>query len=252
MSKNLGPQEFVYDRRGFTRKEKGIDVIKSILLVLFFSFFFYRSVWAMGILLPVGFFYYKKLLEDREEKRRREVSTQFQECLQSIATNLRAGYSIENAFLESIADMKLLFGENGFIVRELRLMKKGIKNNISLETLLLSFGDRSQVTAIKEFGELFLIAKRGGGNMIEIIGSTATLIQEKMEVDRQIDILLSAKKMEQNIMECIPFVIILYVGVTSRGFFDVLYHNPLGIVVMSVCLILYIISYMMAEKIMKI
>ena len=44
------------------------------------------------------------------------------------------------------------------------------------------------------------------------------------------------------------FLIILYVGISSPGFLDILYHNPLGTVIMSVCLLIYGVSFYMGKK----
>ena len=40
-------------------------------------------------------------------------------------------------------------------------------------------------------------------------------------------------------MSLMPAGIILYMRITSPGFLDVLYHNTAGIVLMTLCLIVY-------------
>ena len=56
----------------------------------------------------------------------------------------------------------------------------------------------------------------------------------------------------ERIMEIIPFAIIGYLGITSPGFLDILYHNITGAAVMTVCLCIYIVGFVFAERIMKI
>ena len=53
-------------------------------------------------------------------------------------------------------------------------------------------------------------------------------------------------------MNMVPFLIIFYIGSTSRGFFDVLYHNLIGVVIMTVCLGLYGIAYLLSKRIVEI
>ena len=50
----------------------------------------------------------------------------------------------------------------------------------------------------------------------------------------------------------IPFFILFYMDVTSKGYFDVLYHNLVGIIIMTVCLGIYIFAFFMSEKITEI
>ena len=65
-------------------------------------------------------------------------------------------------------------------------------------------------------------------------------------------VLISAKRFEQNIMSVIPFAIICYVGVASGGYFDPLYETSVGKIVMTVCLVIYVTAYMLGRKITEI
>ena len=121
-----------------------------------------------------------------------------------------------------------------------------------LETLLWQFAMESGTEEIREFAEVFAIAKRSGGRMSEILLRSAALIQDRIDVEKEIRILISAKKMEQTIMDIVPFAIIVYISVTSRGFFSVLYRSPGGIILMSVCLGIYLTAFIISEKIVDI
>ena len=105
---------------------------------------------------------------------------------------------------------------------------------------------------IRDFGEVFAIAKHSGGNMTDILSRTITLIQSRIEVETEIQVMLSAKKMEQHIMDLVPFFIIVYIQLSSPGFFDVLYHNMAGVLFMSICLVLYLSAFVLSEKILAI
>ena len=88
--------------------------------------------------------------------------------------------------------------------------------------------------------------------MTDILSRTITLIQSRIEVETEIQVMLSAKKMEQHIMDLVPFFIIVYIQLSSPGFFDVLYHNMAGILFMSICLVLYLSAFVLSEKILAI
>ena len=78
------------------------------------------------------------------------------------------------------------------------------------------------------------------------------MIEQKTETDKEIQLMVGARKMEQKIMNMVPFLIIFYIGTTSRGFFDVLYHNPVGVTVMTVCLLFYGAAYLVSKRIVEI
>lgn len=74
--------------------------------------------------------------------------------------------------------------------------------------------------------------------MIHIIQKTVNCISDKISVEEEIETLIAAKKMEEQIMMMMPYGILLYLRVTSIGYLDPLYHNPIGIFLMTIFLIL--------------
>ena len=76
------------------------------------------------------------------------------------------------------------------------------------------------------------------------------MIGQKIELQQEIAVMLSGKQMEQNIMKMMPFGILLYIGLTDQGYFDVLYHNWQGVALMTGCLAIYLLAYYIGERIM--
>lgn len=257
MWENLKPQalrgkgtdygDYIFDGREWI-----LYSVNGIFIVGVIAYFFYQSVWACLFLSPVFALFLKRKKKELAKKRREELNTQFKDAVLSVSANQKAGYSVENAFREAYQDMAMLYGRESHICKELSYITKGLDNNIVLEKLLYDFGVRSHVPDILQFSDVFLIAKRNGGNMTEILSETADTIEEKLAVDKEIQVLLSSKKMEQKIMNVIPFLIIFYISITSKGFFDVLYHNPIGILIMTVCLAVYLTAFAISGKIVAI
>ncbi len=226
--------------------------VQGLLISALFGMLFYDSALAALIISPVTlpWFVYQKRRQN--ERNRRIIGIQFKDLIASVLTSLKAGYSPENAFVEAEHDMELLYGKRSLICTHLRRLKKGISNNVTLEALLMKMGRDSGNQDILDFAEVFAVAKKSGGNMTEMIGRTINVISQKMDVEKEIDVLISAKRMEARIMNMVPFFIIFYIGLTSTGFFDPLYHNLFGIIFMTVCAGLYVTAYLMSERIVNI
>ena len=77
-------------------------------------------------------------------------------------------------------------------------------------------------------------------------------IGDKIETAKEIQTLIAAKKLEGRIMDIIPCFIILYIDLSSPGFFDVLYYTLFGRVIMTACLAVYLGAILLSEKIMSI
>ena len=186
------------------------------------------------------------------EKNNKILKNQFREMILSMATNLKVGYSPENAFLEAYVDLRNLYGTNSKIFYELEVIKKGLSVNRSFGSLLRDFEKECKVEEITEFVDIFCLAEKTGGNLVEIIDSTALLISQKIAIDEEIEVIISAGKMERKIMMIIPFLIILYIDLTNKGFFLPLYHNFIGVIIMSICLLVYLAAIKISGKIISI
>ena len=53
-------------------------------------------------------------------------------------------------------------------------------------------------------------------------------------------------------MLMVPFFMITFLRMSNPGYLDPLYKNAFGIIVMSVCLVVIIICYIISEKIVDI
>ena len=118
-----------------------------------------------------------------------------------------------------------------------------------MEKILLDISDRSGIEDIEDFANVFAAAKRSGGDFTRIIRKAAESIGDKMDVRREIKTAISSRRYETRIMEAVPFGIIVYLNLTSSGFLAALYHNITGYVIMTVCLCLYLIAFVIAERI---
>ena len=129
---------------------------------------------------------------------------------------------------------------------------RSISLNQPLELLLGDFSTRSGNMDIASFSEVFSFAKRSGGNFVTIIDATSRHMRVRHETEREIQVQIASRKMEQKVMNVIPLFILLYLKVTSMDFLNVLYGNVAGALFMTVCLAAYGGAIVLAEKIMTI
>lgn len=203
----------------------------------------------MCLFYPV---YWKRKKGKKIQEQQEILCQQFKDSIQCVAASLAAGYSIENAFREAYAEMRLQYGTSALMTEELRYINSLLSLNIPLEQLLSDFANRSGLEDVRSFCEVFVFAKRSGGDFIQIIHLTAARISEKNELLNAIQTEISGKRMEQKIMNLMPLFILFYVDLSFGGYLDGLYHNLFGIIVMTVCLAVYLAAYLLSEKIMSI
>lgn len=236
----------------FSKKELAACFALEGMFIGMIAYLFYDSILAFFLLMPIAAISLKKRKDLLCRRRKQKLEAEFRDAILSVSYNLQAGYSFENAFQEAYKEIVILYGDKSLMACELRLLLRKIANNEQLENALLNLAKRSGVQDIRDFADIFQIAKRGGGNMQAVIANTAELIGDKQAVRMEIDTIMSEKKLEQTIMRYIPFFIICYISITSKGYFEGLYHNIMGQAIMTAALIVYGLACRLSDKILSI
>ena len=238
------------------KKCSGRDIslwtFEGIIMLLVVSFLFYDSFLVALLLSPYLVMYLRRKALEKNSKERRQLVTQFKDGMVAVSFALNAGYSIENSFREAVKELMTLYGIQSAIVVCFEKMLRRIKNNENIEDVLSEFAIKTQIEDIMYFADVFGYAKRSGGDLISIIKNTASTIRDKIEVDAQIQTAISGKKMESAVMAVMPFGILGYMKLSSPEFIDTLYHNVIGVIFMSVCLVIIGCMNVVARRIVNI
>ena len=216
------------------------------------SYVFYRSLLSFFLLLPLAILYpiYKK--GELIRKRQRAMSLEFKDALTVFSSFLGAGYSVENALAKVGKELILLHGETSVMGAEFLAIAGRLRLNETPESLLFDLGERSGIDDISSFSQVFAAAKRSGGNLVEVIAHTAGVIRDKVQVQEEIHTMTAEKAFEQKVMNVVPVAIVLYIDLSSPGFFDIMYETGLGRMVMSGCLVVYVVAIVLAGKILSV
>lgn len=233
-------------------KDKILLIMKALCVVVILDYFFYKSWIALLCLVPVGILYFFKEVNELKTKFRHEGREQFKELLLLSSTNMRAGHSVENALLGSFEDLSKLYGKESFVCRLLKRMSHQKANKKSLESVFIRSGESVHIEEIVTFGQLYEIAYQRSGNLSAIMDKVAATIIENIETEKEIYISLCERQFEMKIMNLMPLMIMFYINLTNNGYFDRMYHNLLGVLVMSGCLVLYVLAYYAGYRIIRI
>ncbi len=241
-----------YWQQDITKLAYAGAILRGVLLLLAISYLFYGTFWCVFLLSPYLIRYIKSWKKQTISKKKQLFQQQFKDAIQSISAALNVGYSVENAVREAKKDLQLIYRDEDMILREFTYMVHQLDMNLPLEEVLQQFASRTEEEDVHTFVTVFAMAKRSGGDMISIIRNAVTRIGEKMDVKREIETTMAAKKLEFRIMSIIPFAMICYLKLSFSEFMSVLYGNPVGVVVMTISLAIYVASYEIGKKIVEI
>lgn len=235
-------------------KEYLFYAIIASVFFFFVGYLFYESIIAAAVIGAIGFLYpkiqKKKLLENRKEK----LKLQFKEAIASLSSSLAAGRSIENSFIEVVADLYLLYPDpNTLIIKEFEVINRRVENGETIESAIQDFSNRSDIEDVQNFAEVFITCKRTGGNLVEVIRRTSDIISEKIDIQQDVAVMVSQKKFESKIMSVAPLAMILLLKYTAKDYLAPMYEwSNNGPIIMTVCLGLLVFAYWIGQRIMDI
>ena len=172
--------------------------------------------------------------------------------LQILSGSLQSGLSLENAWKEVEKETLLLHQEQSRFYQEIRQMNRSVTYNVPVETLFLEVAHRLENEEMIRFAQIMEFGKHNGGNWKRIIEESVLRMLERHETQKEIEVKLAAKRMEQKVMNVVPLGMLLFLKVSSWEYVSVLYETMLGRIVMTICLMLYGAAWMLSERIMDI
>lgn len=216
------------------------------------AWIFYDSWW--GIFSVVFLYYPFKIIytENANADKKIKMQKDYKDMLQILITYMQTGYSLENAFLNTEKELANIVGTDNYLVLQLKHMNHRVHMNMPIEKSFEIMSQNIDIEESMEFSEIVSISKRLGGNYNKNIRTAAEKLEDKITLAQEIETMMAEKKYEMKVMIIMPVVIITYIKFASTDFVGGLYHNFMGIIIMTVCLIIYMLMILWANKIVSI
>ncbi len=233
-------------------KEIFIIIAQSMLISALLAVICYRSIWGMIIAVVIMPVWFKVRKAEFKRKRLKLLESQFREAMQSVSGALYAGYSLENAWRSAGGDLVVIYGEDALMVKEIEQMLYKLSVGKNFRQILQDFGDRCNLKDVQSFCRTMEFAIKSGGDMTQIIQTTVKKINDRYEVQRELDTVTAEKQLEFNIMMIIPIGIIVFITFASPGYLDPLYNTAQGKFIMTACIGVYAIAVFIAKRLVRI
>ncbi len=180
-------------------------------------------------------------------KRVKAITMQFRDMLDSLSNSFAAGKNTSMAFSDVYNDMAIAYGEKAIIVKEVGIIVNGLANNYTIEDLLKNMAERCGVGDMASFAETFGVCNRLGGNLKKIVGDSRDIINDKLEIEMEIQTMVSSNKNEINILCVIPLVIVLAMKLMGND--AITANTPSNVVVKFIAVGIFMVAYILGQKI---
>lgn len=231
-------------------KQKLFAVVVGFMIGFVASYIYFDSK-ILGIIMGLitGYKAINIYRNSLQKKRLKELRLQFRDLLESLSNSYTVGMTASRAFEAAYADMVLEHGADSYIAEEVQLIYTTHKNKGNeIKDILNDFANRSGIDDIRSFAGVFDISSELGGDVAKVIRESRDMINDKTEIELEIQTMVTGQKNQLNILAVMPVVM----SFLTRSFNTGDSGNALVIVIKVIALGLFIFAYWLGTKIVDI
>ncbi|GAB4240736.1 MAG: hypothetical protein OHK005_03160 [Candidatus Methylacidiphilales bacterium] len=230
----LRPSEFIIFRVG------------TILFIACVALILTRSL-LLGLLIAIPFlFLHKPVISFLKKRRINKFSLQLAEFLILIVNSLRAGQTfMQGCNVAAKESPDPIASEFRQVIKEVNL---GLAEPDALENLLT----RVPSEDLKIVVSGYTIQRKVGGNLAEILETTAATIRERVRIQGQIDTLTTQGKLSGLLVGALPFFIGFAISGINPEYFEPMLTPPWGWATIGLALTMQLLGALMIKKVVTI
>jgi tight adherence protein B len=158
---------------------------------------------------------------------------------------------MKEAIAEAIPSLRSIHGENsvpaGELAKAFERMEVGGENDVSV---LMDLAEASGTDDVYDFVTIYSICKTTGASLIIALSRAASVIIDKMTIEREVREIIRRKKSEGMIIFIMPVLVILFLNLCAPDYIAPLYETLIGRLIMTAVIVSDIGIYSLIQKIM--
>ena len=237
--------------------------MEHIAAWLFFSaviavilYIYYRSLLLSIIVGPlIAVFQETNYSKSVMRKRKSKLRLQFKEFLEiiSISVSGGSGRSMENAVIDALKELQMIYNRKSDIVREISLIVSDYEQaGIPMSDGFAELGERSEIDDIVSFAAVYKTIEGKTSNFGYIISQTREIIKEKVEIAMEIETTITSSKAETYTMLVLPLALIVMMSSMGSGILDTLFTTFSGRIATTVGVVCTFVSFVIAARAVEI
>ncbi|MBO2943715.1 type II secretion system F family protein [Paenibacillus sp. F411] len=226
-----------YKQYTLSSKQRISFAIIGCVLCFIAGHLFYQNPLLSLLVAPAGLLLPRFWRQHLLQRQRSALNLHFKQALYSLSSSLSAGRSVENGFKDATEDLRLLYpGQENDMMFELRVITARLEIGEPVEAALQDFAVRAGLDDISSFADVFVTCKRTGGDLVEVIRRTSSVIGEKLDIQQEIAVMVAQKKFESKAMMAAPFLLLLFMNFTAGDYMQPMHNSGAGIVISTLAL----------------
>jgi len=195
---------------------------------------------VLGPLLLFAFLQYRRTL------RMTRIGQALPDALDLMARSMQAGHAFTSALQVAVKDCAPPLSH------ELRAVFEEINFGISTAQAMQGLAMRVASEDVRYFAVAVVIQSETGGNLAEILKSTAKLIRERQKIVGVVHVLSAEGRISAVILSLLPFALVALMVLLNPGFISRLWTDPMGLQLVYASLTLMAIGILWMWRLIRI
>jgi tight adherence protein B len=186
------------------------------------------------------------MLHVKRSRRMNKFNQNLPDALDLLSRSLRAGHSV-GAAIEIVAEE----GAEPLSSEFARVHQQQLLG-LHMREALLQLGSRVPSTDLQVVTTAMLVQKETGGNLVEILERTATVLRERLRIQGEVRVRTAQGRLTGAILSLLPVVMYALINLANPGYTQVLIDDPVGRKMTYVGVGMITIGGLLIRKIVKI
>jgi tight adherence protein B len=210
------------------------------------AFFGGAPVWAALLLMPVLWVLLAWYVLYRKRRRLLQIDLQLPAALEMMARALQVGHALSGALLIAAKESR------DPIASELQTVFDEMNFGISLQVALPHLAERIASDSVRYFVVAAMVQSETGGNLADILRSTASLIRERHKLTATVKVLSAEGRLSAVILSVLPFAIAALLSWVNPEFIGKLWTDPLGLKLLTGSLVLAVVGVIWMQRLVSV
>ena len=221
----------------------GLGIISFLIGMLFF-FDLVLLITGFGIL--IGYLLPDLIFRVTRIKNKKRISNDLVKVLSIMNHAFRSGKSIIQAI--EVVSLEM----DGPLRYEFKKMKMDLKFGLDLDTVFERFYERVPLDDVRYLTTSLIVFNKTGGNIITIFKLIEKNYYTRMELKKELDANTSSAKLVYRLLTFLPIFMVILITVLNPSYFNILFTNLLGILILISIITIYIVYILIIKKLLKI
>lgn len=222
--------------------------IITLLLAFFSKIIQFKLLAFEEFFIPIilGYFFLDIIYLIKYKQYRKGLENDLLQAIIVMNNAFKSGRSITQAI--ELVTIEL----DGPIADEFKLMHMQLQFGLALDIAFSKFAERVNIEEVNYLTASLSILNKTGGNIIKVFSSIEKTLFNKKKLKLELNSLTGSSRIIMYLLTALPVFLVIVITLVNPDYFLGLYTTPIGLIILTIILIIYVSYIIVVKKLMKV